>query len=107
MYCRHCGREATSGAAFCAGCGKRLVGEEGATRSAGVSPKSRLAAAILAWFVGWLGIHRFYLGKVGTGLLMIFTLGGLGVWALVDFVLIVVGDMTDGDGLLVSEWGIN
>ena len=43
-----------------------------------ISPKSRLAAALLAWFLGVIGIHRFYVGKVGTGILMILTLGGLG-----------------------------
>jgi len=54
-----------------------------------ISPKSRLAAALLAFFLGGLGIHRFYVGKIGTGVLMIFTLGGLGIWALIDFIVIL------------------
>ena len=49
------------------------------------SQKSFVVTWLLAYFLGGLGVDRFYLGKVGTGLLKLFTLGGLGVWALVDF----------------------
>ena len=44
-----------------------------------ISPKSRLAVTLFAFFLGGIGIHRFYLGKTGTGIIMIVTLGGLGV----------------------------
>ena len=69
-----------------------------------VSPKSRIAAALFAWFFGVLGIHRFYVGKVGTGLLWPFTFGLFGIGALVDFIMIVSGSFTDGDGLPVKIW---
>jgi TM2 domain-containing membrane protein YozV len=69
-----------------------------------ISPKSRLAAALLAWFVGVFGIHRFYVGKVGTGLLMLVTLGGLGIWALIDFIVILVGSFKDKEGRLIINW---
>lgn len=68
------------------------------------SPKSRLAAAILAWFLGVFGIHRFYAGKVGTGILMLVTFGGLGIWALIDFVMIVVGSFKDKQGRVLANW---
>ncbi len=68
------------------------------------SPKSRLAAAILAWFLGVIGVHRFYVGKVGTGILMILTLGGLGIWVIIDFVLIVIGSFRDKEGRVLSNW---
>ncbi len=68
------------------------------------SPKSRLAAALLAYFLGFLGVHRFYTGKVGTGILMILTLGGLGIWALIDFIVILVGSFTDKQGRVLSNW---
>jgi hypothetical protein len=68
------------------------------------SPKSRLAAAILAWFLGFLGIHRFYVGKVGTGILMIVTLGGLGIWVLVDFIMILIGSFKDKQDRVLSNW---
>ncbi len=56
-----------------------------------VSDKSRLAAALLCWFVGIFGVHRFYVGKVGTGILMLVTLGAFGIWALIDLIVILVG----------------
>jgi TM2 domain-containing membrane protein YozV len=68
------------------------------------STKSRLAAALLCWFLGIFGIHRFYVGKVGTGILMIFTLGGLGIWALIDFIVILVGSFKDKQDRVLSNW---
>jgi len=68
------------------------------------SPKSRLAALLLCWFLGWLGIHRFYVGKTGTGILMILTVGGLGIWIIVDLVLIITGSFKDINGLVVHRW---
>lgn len=69
-----------------------------------VSPSSRLAAALLCWFLGVIGVHRFYVGKVGTGVAMIFTLGGLGIWALVDFIMILAGSFRDKQGRPVANW---
>jgi TM2 domain-containing membrane protein YozV len=60
--------------------------------------KSWIAAVLLCFFLGALGIHRFYVGKVGTGILQLFTLGGLGIWVLVDFILILVGSFRDKQG---------
>jgi len=68
------------------------------------SPKSRLAAGLLAWFLGVFGIHRFYVGKVGTGILMLLTLGGLGLWVLIDLIVILVGSFKDKDGRVLSNW---
>lgn len=64
-----------------------------------VSEKSMVPAALLCFFLGALGIHRFYVGKIGTGILMILTLGGLGIWALIDLVMIIVGSFKDKNGL--------
>lgn len=69
-----------------------------------ISPKSRAAAAALCFFLGGLGIHRFYVGKVGTGILMIVTLGGLGIWALIDFIVILVGSFRDKLGRRLVVW---
>jgi TM2 domain-containing membrane protein YozV len=43
-------------------------------------------------------MHRFYVGKIGTGLLQLFTLGGFGIWVLIDFIMIILGSFTDKDG---------
>jgi TM2 domain-containing membrane protein YozV len=63
-----------------------------------MSEKSNLAALLLCLFLGILGIHRFYVGKIGTGVLQLLTIGGLGIWALIDLIIIAVGKFTDGEG---------
>ncbi len=63
------------------------------------SDKGFVPATLLCFFLGALGIHRFYVGKIGTGILMLLTLGGLGIWTLIDFVMIIVGSFTDKKGL--------
>ena len=60
--------------------------------------KSRVAAALLCFFLGGLGVHRFYVGKVGTGILWLFTFGLCGIGALVDFIMILVGAFKDKQG---------
>ena len=57
-----------------------------------------LTLFLLTFFVGVLGVHRFYVGKIGTGFLMLLTLGGLGVWFLVDLILVGTGQFTNKDG---------
>jgi TM2 domain-containing membrane protein YozV len=68
-----------------------------------MSPKRRNVVILLCFFVGFLGIHRFYLGKIGTGILMIFTLGGFGIWSLVDFFISIFGNYTDSNGRYVDK----
>lgn len=64
----------------------------------GTSPKSGVATILLCFFLGPLGAHRFYVGKMGTGILHLITAGCLGIWTLIDFVMIVTGKFTDGEG---------
>ena len=71
---------------------------EGAPMAAPVSDKGFVPAVLLCFFVGVLGIHRFYVGKIGTGILQLVTFGGLGIWVLVDFVMLVTGNFTDANG---------
>jgi TM2 domain-containing membrane protein YozV len=71
---------------------------------ASYSEKNLLVAALLCFFLGLVGVHRFFVGKVGTGILMIVTLGGLGIWTLIDFIMLVVGSFSDKNGK-VLKWG--
>jgi len=86
--------------AMVAGAGKPTVTATGEP----ISPQSRAAAALLCWFLGVIGIHRFYVGKAGTGVAQIFTLGGLGVWALVDFIMILTGSFRDKEERVLANW---
>ena len=70
-----------------------------------ISPKNWLAAVLLAFFLGGIGVHRFYVGKIGTGILMILTCGGLGVWTIIDLIMILVGSFKDSDGLPLKNQG--
>ncbi len=70
-----------------------------------VSPKNWLVTVLLSFFLGGFGVHRFYVGKVGTGILMLLTCGGVGVWAIIDFIMVLVGAFKDSDGLPVKNQG--
>ena len=70
----------------------------------GISDKKRLYAFLFAFFLGCLGIHRFYVGKIGTGMLCLLTFGGLGIWALIDAIVILIGQFKDKEGKVISQW---
>lgn len=93
-YCGQCGQKMAHSAPNCPSCGAPNQAAAGK-----VSTKSMVPAALLCFFLGAFGFHRFYVGKIGTGVLMIVTLGGLGIWTLIDFVMIIVGSFKDKDGL--------
>lgn len=63
-----------------------------------VSEKSKGTAAVLCFFFGALGVHRFYVGKIGTGILWLVTLGFCGIGEIVDFIMILCGSFTDKNG---------
>jgi len=123
MFCPKCGKETPENQAFCASCGAPLTEavRQGSTApAAGISPKSRLATALFAFFLGQFGAHRFYIGKTGTAIAMLILtivgwatflffvgfifLGIVWVWNLIDFVFAVAGMMKDKDGLLIDKW---
>ncbi len=68
------------------------------------SDKSRAIALVLGGVLGPLGAHRYYVGKIGTGMLHTVTLGGMGLWWLYDMVLIMFGSFRDRDGRRVKYW---
>ena len=112
-FCQNCGKEVFENAVICVGCGCSLESNVHSNSNVnvtinngfgGVSPKSRLVAFLLCIFLGGLGIHRFYVGKVGTGILWLLTLGCFGIGSFVDFIVILCGSFKDSNGLSVSNW---
>jgi TM2 domain-containing membrane protein YozV len=67
------------------------------------SPKNWIVTLLLCWFLGVYGAHRFYAGKIGSGVLQLLTLGGLGIWTLIDLIMIIVGSFKDNDGLPIKN----
>ena len=96
-FCRGCGKQIHVTAITCPNCGAPQ-------QTRGASDKKIVPALLLCFFVGFLGVHRFYVGKVGTGILQLLTLGGFGIWALIDFILIVTGSFKDSDGNKLTQW---
>lgn len=100
VFCRGCGKEIHNTAHTCPSCGA----PQNTPANLEGSEKRILPALLLCLIFGWLGVHRFYVGKIGTGILQILTLGGLGIWVTVDLILIVIGKFSDKEGKKLSLW---
>lgn len=84
-----------STAKTCPQCGSTMLSTSDAEP---ISPKSGIAALLLCMFFGVFGVHRFYVGKIGTGILMLLTWGGLGIWAFIDLIFIACCEFKDKEG---------
>ena len=69
-----------------------------------ISDRSRGVTLALCTTIGMFGGHRYYVGKVGTGLLMFCTLGGMGIWWLYDMITVCAGSFRDAEGKRVVSW---
>lgn len=95
-YCSQCGTPVNTHTNFCTKCGAALEFKSSPTTE--TSKKSAVTTLLLCLFLGGLGIHRFYVGKIKTGILMLLTGGGLGIWTLVDLIQIACCNFTDSEG---------
>jgi TM2 domain-containing membrane protein YozV len=70
-----------------------------------ISDRSRGVALALSSVLGVFGCHRFYVGKIGSGLCQLFTFGGFGIWYLYDVIMVASGAFRDADGRRLVNWG--
>lgn len=113
MYCPHCGKQIPDNADVCIHCGKFVKsygGDYGPRNKPRTFPgqKSRIAAGLLGIFLGGIGVHRFYLGYTGIGIIQILvtaiTLGIGSIWGFIEGILILSGSFNeDSDGLPLRE----
>ena len=102
MYCSSCGTVIKKEAEICPKCGVRQKSKnEDIGKPAG--KRKYMVALLLSIFVGSLGVDRFYLGLIGTGVLKLLTFGGCGVWWIIDLILIATNSLKDGDGKFLQK----
>jgi TM2 domain-containing membrane protein YozV len=71
--------------------------------AAGTSDKKWVTTLILCIFLGGLGVHRFYVGKTGTGIVWLLTFGCLGIGSLIDLIMILMNKFTDKQGRVLAR----
>jgi TM2 domain-containing membrane protein YozV len=112
-FCSSCGAQVSAAAEICMKCGTRLTYAAPTSVgvvTGGVSSKSRLVTLLLLLFLGFFGVHRFYVGKIGTGILIIvltLCFGVSSIWLLIDLIMLLIGKFKDKNGAVVLNWGSN
>ncbi|AEV99726.1 hypothetical protein A4D02_26425 [Niastella koreensis] len=104
MFCTNCGNQIDDKAVVCVKCGaptsnynkQAVAGIQVAGDPA--EGYDWLTTLLLCFFVGGLGVHSFYTKKTGIGIAQLLTVGGCGIWALVDLIMIITGGFKDGQG---------
>lgn len=109
MFCKHCGAQMEDTTLYCPSCGKSPVEStipqsdapafiKSNTNGTQTTYKNKWATFFLCLFLGEFGIHRFYTGKIGTGILWLLTLGIFGIGVLVDLIMLLTGSFKDSNG---------
>ena len=109
-YCSNCGKETSEDSKFCDSCGASLSNESQVTTNINQptqddknqptqdEPKEWLVTLLLCFFLGVLGVHRFYTGHTKIGVAQVLTLGGCGIRAFIDFIIILLVDFNAAQG---------
>lgn len=100
-FCQKCGTENADSSNFCSKCGNSLTISLQQQKNESQIPqqkKSWSSTLLLCWLLGFFGIHRFYVGKIGTGLIQLFTFAGFGIWWFIDWIMILANNFTDQTG---------
>lgn len=111
MFCSNCGAQLNDNQVVCLQCGCATQPITPQATAQPIAPakdpfdsdKDWLVTLLLCLFLGGLGIHRFYAGKTGTGILWFFTLGLFGFGSLIDLIMIATGKFTDGRGRYIKN----
>jgi hypothetical protein len=101
MFCSNCGAQIDDKAVVCIKCGVSTKNMNPESTLFGNVPEGRfewVTVLLLCFFLGGLGVHSFYTKKTGIGIAQLLTLGGCGIWALIDFIMILTGGFRDGNG---------
>jgi len=93
-FCQNCGEIIDVKAEICPQCGVR----QAFSTYSGTTDNRWLVTFLLCWFLGVFGIHRFYTGHTTIGIIQLLTLGGCGIWAIIDLIILIIGDYKDADG---------
>jgi TM2 domain-containing membrane protein YozV len=98
-YCTECGVLINIKAEICPKCGVRQITHDTTVNNEITEQRNNwVICLLLCWFFGVLGVHRFYTGHTVIGIIQLLTLGGCGIWTLIDFIIIVSGNFKDAQG---------
>jgi hypothetical protein len=101
MFCNNCGAEIDNKAVICVKCGVPTNNANTPQNIFTEMPLGRydwLTTLLLCFFVGCLGVHSFYTKKTTIGIVQLLTLGGCGIWSLIDLIMIITDNFRDGNG---------
>jgi hypothetical protein len=103
-FCPKCGHELLAVGDYCSQCGLPIPPDERLYDEPDASARSRLVALLLCIFLGYFGVHRFYVGKIATGVIWLATGGLFGIGYIVDIIMIAFGNFSDIDGNRLMFW---
>ena len=103
-YCTECGELINIKAEICPKCGVRHQIQSNPISAEITEQRNKwITCLLLCWFLGVFGVHRFYTGHITIGVIQLLTLGGCGIWSLVDLIIIISGNYKDSDGNLIKS----